>query len=169
MNNASRYDQINSIVNDALRRGDGTPFFDYLDASLTKVRFFDWFRDMVLDSRQEFDGIIVSGKFGWAFQMYAAYRPVMPPVFNFPGDLRHQQLVDPLIDPMFRNRNFIYFDNSIYKGRTLGQINHYVNSWGGRIASAFVLYDGSRPPHAAAQIVTPFHYIYRWHDGDFRP
>lgn len=148
------------------RFGDGTQFFDYLDERLIAPAYFDYLKDRIVENH--YDGILGSGKFGWAFSMYAASHPFLPPVYNFPGDLRHQDLYDPMIDPHFEGAAFVYIDNSIYKGRTLGKVNRYVRDWGGRIKAAFVLYDGSRPPHAAAEIVTPFHYIYRWHDGGYR-
>lgn len=159
------FDVIRQDVDYAIsRESDGTRFFDLLDEKLCHGVYFRWLEEKLFDIKPY--AAIGSGKFGWAFSMYMNGGSF--PVFNFPGDLRHQRLVDPLVDPHFDGREFIYVDNSIYKGRTLKQINDYVTDWGGKILAAYVLYDGSRPPHSPTKIVQPFHYLYRWHDGKFR-
>lgn len=166
---SSIFELVKQEVDTALAlRGDSTPFFDWLDQRLCAGPYLQWLGNKVLDQNPKPYAILGSGKFGWAFSMYNHARLSMPPVLNFPGDLRHQPLVDPLVDPYFQDREFVYVDNSIYKGRTLGQINTYVNDWGGKITRAYILYDGTYPPHDAIPPGIDFHYVYRWHDGKFR-
>lgn len=149
--------------------GDGTPFFDWIDQAVTTRKFFDYFRDRILDDGLQTDAILTSGKFGWAFSAYALYRPVLPQVLNFPGNLRHEPLQESWADPGFKDREFVFIDNSIYKARTLRQIESYVERWGGQINRAYVAYDGSRPDHSWTRRGYPTDYIYRWHEGGFRP
>ena len=152
-------------------KGDGTPFFDTIDAKLTHPHYMRYLKDKIFDTFLNVNkpyAILGSGKFGWAFSMYMNGNLAFPRMLNFPGDLRHQPLVDPLVDPTFEGRKFVYVDNSIYKGRTLGQISNYVRDWGGEITHAFVLYDGTYPPHDELQMVPNFAYVYRWHKDTFR-
>ncbi len=147
----------------------GTKFFDTLDALLTNVVLFDYLRDRILGDGPAPFNILTSGKFGWAFSVYAQPIPALPPVINFPGNLRHEKLQETTIDPMFRDREFVFIDNSVYKGRTVGQINEYVERWGGKITRAYILYDGSRPPYSWTKTGFKYDYLYRWHEGGFIP
>jgi hypothetical protein len=134
-------------------RREGTPFFDFIDQRLTREVYFEHLEQM---SRWDTDGFIVSGKFGWAYSMW--YRGEKP-VHVFPGNLRHDKLIDPGVVPPLKGRSFTFLDNSIYKGRTLDQIEQYVDFWSGYIERKFVIYDGSKPPHHKG-----IEYLYRWHD-----
>lgn len=166
--------RLTDMVQHAVEQfGDGTPFFDWIDQAVTTHDFFDYLRDRVLDHGFKADGIVTSGKFGWAFSAYAFNRPVLPKVLNFPGNLRHEKLIESWNDPGIKGQNFFFIDNSIYKGRTLSQIESYIERWGGKIIFAHVLYDGSRPGvdglHWWTRRGYPHDYLYRWHEGGFRP
>ena len=168
MANAAEY--LSLLVRIATKHyEDGTPFFDFVDQKIAHPTFFNYFRDRILDDGLRTDAILTSGKFGWAFSAYAMFMPVLPQVLNFPGNLRHEPLRDPWVDPSFVGKEFVFIDNSIYKGRTLGKIEEYVERWGGRINRAYVAYDGSRPHHDWTDRGYPTAYLYRWHDGGFRP
>lgn len=134
-------------------RGGGTAFFDLIDRLVTRKAYFAYLEGLV---PWDTDGIVVSGKFGWAFSMW--YRGVKP-VYVFPGNLRHDKLVDSGVVPPFKGKVLTFLDNSIYKSRTLDQITDYVSWWGGFIGKKIVVYDGSLPPHHKG-----IHYLYRWHD-----
>lgn len=134
-------------------RGEGTPFFDFLDHRVTREPYFEYLEEII---PWDTDGIVVSGKFGWAFSMWY---PGEKPVYVFPGNLRHEELKDPGVMPPFKGKVLTFLDNSIYKGRTLSQIIEYVDWWGGFIDKKFVIYDGSLPPHHKG-----IYYLYRWHN-----
>jgi hypothetical protein len=173
---ATREQYLQELVAHATNtKGDGTAFFDFIDHEVARTRFFDYFRDRILDTYpypNEPNGIVTSGKFGWAYSAYAFSRPVLPKVWNFPGNLRHDYLQDSMTDPGIAGKRFVFIDNSIYKGRTLNQINEYIRRWGGQIIFAHVVYDGSRPDtfgqHEWTKMGFPHDYLYRWHEGGFK-
>lgn len=153
------------------QHGDGTAFFDYLDERLAlRSKYHRYLVDRILDEALIPAPLTVlgSGRFGWAFSMFANGLGSLN-VLNFPGNLRHNRLADPGVDPSFKGREFVYVDNSVYKGRTLGQVNDYVQAWGGKIVKAYILYDGSRPPHSWEGLGPDTDYVYRWHEGGFKP
>lgn len=166
--------RLSDMVEHATKRyGDGTPFFDWIDQAVTTRDFFDYLRDRILDDGFRPDGIVTSGKFGWAFSAYAFNLGVLPKVLNFPGNLRHEKLTESWCNPNIEGQRFYFVDNSIYKARTLTQIEAYIERWGGKIVFANVLYDGSRPrddgEHGWTRRGYPHDYLYRWHDGGFKP
>jgi hypothetical protein len=156
--------------------GDGTPFFDHLDARLTDPYFFDILVRMLQKPTARLYNylppIAVSGKFGWAFSQWVKKQGLLKSdLIVFPGDLRHQDLPEvywggdnrvPVAD------KYVYLDNSIYKGRTLNKIKAFLKRNNTFIERAYVCYDGSLPPHKLVKGLPKVEYIYRWHEDGIR-
>lgn len=165
-------DIVKSNINDF---GDGTPFFDHLDADLTHSYFFETLvRNVQNDMarlgnyhRGYLPAIAVSGKFGWAFgQWLKRERKIVADLIVFPGDLRHQELIDPhLHEPLAPE--YVFLDNSTYKGRTMNQIEKYLDEYRSRLGTRYVLYDGAVPDQ---QLIRRYelNHIYQWHESGYR-
>ena len=150
-----------------IRHGGGTPFFEALDE---RMRDDYWYRALLLryldtygEQHEPIDVteiggpprfitgdrpyIAVSGKFGQGFAGWLAgseWGRYVPPVAVFPGDLRHNVL--PKLDQDLTGRQYVFMDDSYYKGRTYGQISRRIVEAGGGVLGAIILYDGSPEP-----------------------
>jgi hypothetical protein len=130
--------------------GDGTAFFDTMDAMLSS----DYWYGVQLDRyafrqiQRSCDRIVVSGKWGFGFVNFVErYFPWIVTPLWVPGNLRHEEL--PPFQPNrvgIVNTEFTFLDNSSYKGRTRDQIKKRIEEAGGTFAQELVIYDGSREP-----------------------
>lgn len=161
------WDEIDGIVESTLYNSPGgTPFFDRVDTELTHPYFFELLTRRLQDGMPRvgyLPPIAVSGKFGWAFSLWVKRESlIVGDLIVFPGDLRHQKLIDPQIHGPLAPE-YVFIDNSMYKGRTMGQVDKFLRKYRSKLTEKWVLYDGSLPPHR-----TGVNYIYRWHENGIR-
>lgn len=121
--------------------GDGSPFFDRMDALLCQPRWYIVQRSRFHDLKPDPDvRIVVSGQWGFGFDRWANESTILV----LPGGLRHGSL-----GPIFENlsgQSFVFLDNSCYLGRTRGKIRDRIEEAGGRLLTTLVIYDGSHTP-----------------------
>jgi len=136
--------------------GEGTPFFDAMDASLRRSAFMDILLDEFAARFGASFDLVVSGKFGAALCAYLANEGRerlerqlggrMP--LLLPGNLRHTSSL-PLDSHADRisGRLFVMADDSMYKARTRDLIRTEMRKVGGRLMHSLILYDGSALKH----------------------
>lgn len=145
-----------------IRHGGGTAFFDALDERLREPY---WYRALLLRYLDEYGMVqpvasgravtaergrpyfAVSGKFGEGFAGWLAgseWGRYVHPVTVFPGNLRHTVLPKLTVD--LTGRQYVFLDDSYYRGRTYGQIARRIAEAGGGVLGPLVLYDGSPEP-----------------------
>lgn len=94
---------------------------------------------------------VVSGAFGIGFAAWLAgseWGRYFPFALVLPGNLRHSAL--PPLNLDLTDQQFAFLDDSLYRGRTYGQIKARVEECGGDMLGALVLYDGSPAPAEAS-------------------
>lgn len=144
------------VVNDIIKKvshaieqdiGDGTPFFDRIDAILSSDYFYEYSARKFMEIAETPVGersiqIVVSGKWGYGFTAWAAaYADWLPSIHIVSGGLRHNYLPDGNIG--VHGDQFLFLDNSAYKGRTRDKIMRRIEESGGQLLATIVLYDGS--------------------------
>ena len=116
--------------------------------------------DKVKDN-ENFDYIIVSGKFGSVFYEYAS---------NYQDDLKEKIIVvngglrkDNVITSFWENFNIqnkriVFIDDSYYLGRTRNKIKEAIEENHGSLICTYVFYDGSKEKDNTV------HSFYRYYD-----
>ena len=126
----------------------GEAFFDELDNSFrTSTSLMEDFCNIVMDFT--IDGsFVVSGNFGRAFVNYLQANPKWKSHFKkvicVNGGLRSGNKVDCLESFVSPNEDFIFLDDSFYKGRTRDVIKKEIERNGGHLIHTFVFYDGAK-------------------------
>lgn len=123
----------------------GTPFFDHLDESLRDPYWYQQMLARYLDAYPMEPRIALSGEFGRGFAQWLRETTWQVPLV-FPGNLRHNDL--PPLPLHLDGEQFVFLDDSYYKGRTRAKVTKAIEDAGGMVVGSFVLYDGS--PEAAA-------------------
>lgn len=149
---------------------DGTPFFDWLDDRLGKEHFLRGLMDDVYKDYGYVPPIVVTGKFGEKYRKWLEYYMgkhwTTQNLVVMPGDLRHIE-VPPDSEKPRADLDYVFLDNSIYKGRTLRKTIDWITSHHAAIKDARVLYDGTLPPHNVVEFCQ-VKYYYRWHKDGIR-
>jgi hypothetical protein len=144
-----------AMVNELeIRYTGGTRFFDALDERLREPFWFNAVLDKAHSLYGSQYGIAVSGEFGkrfrrWLSEDHLAYGASSHGVpIVFPGDLRHATLTDDFIRNLDidNGEQFVFVDDSYYKGRTYRQVKAAIEKRGGACDYIVVLYDGSTTP-----------------------
>lgn len=149
---------------------DGTPFFDYLDDHLGDDLFLKMLSRDVIDEYGYMPALVTTGKFGEKYRKFLTAQLgelwVIDNLVVMPGDLRHIDI--PVGSPRPRKgKDYLFLDNSIYKGRTLTKTLDWFLRHGAVISDCWVLYDGTLPPHDII-VLGPVKYYYRWHKDGIR-
>lgn len=119
----------------------GKEFYEILDMS---VRNEDFFIDLVMLAIDTFGripmNIVLSGQFGVAFNEWSKNGILHKLVVN--GGLRYGDIIESsLSDNEIRGREFVFLDDTFYKGRTRDKVREYVESRGGTLTDTFVVFD----------------------------
>lgn len=140
--------------------GGGAPYFDKLDQIL---RAPGWYRALAMRYLEEYPTtrprIALSGGFGRGFAAWlkaGEWGRYMGKPMVFPGGLRDGHLKEVGRD--LTDQEFVFLDDSLYKGRTHNEIRRVIEGAGGWVSGALVLYDGSREPLTAVKS------LFRYHD-----
>lgn len=138
----------------------GTEFFDRMDAVLSSDYFYQVQLDRFLEQHPD-KYIVVSGKWGYGFTNWMMKYHVrsfwhMLSSTPFPGGLRHNDL--PPLNMDLRTGEYVFLDNSCYRGRTRDKIASRIQECGGELIDSLILYDGSIEPLAGVKG------LYRYHE-----
>ena len=153
---------MKSLVNECLIQHEGgESFFDAIDEKLRDdKKLINLMIDKVKDN-ENFDYIIVSGKFGSVFYEYAS---------NYQDDLKEKIIVvngglrkDNVITSFWENFNIqnkriVFIDDSYYLGRTRNKIKEAIEENHGSLICTYVFYDGSKEKDNTV------HSFYRYYD-----
>lgn len=157
---------LNSIVNDLLMEHEGGEiFFDHLDEIIrTNKNLMDQLYENIIKhiDLRYINGIVVTGRFGKAFELYAQDR-MMHYSHNFikvEGGLR-KNIIRPLDGTEYDIKDgvFIFVDDSYYSGTTFWKTKNEIERLGGKIKKLFVVYDGCRDEDYNR------HSLYRYYDN----
>lgn len=145
---------INKIVKKCLLHHEGgEKFFDLLDENIRQDKnLFDHMISFIKTFNFDYQGIIVSGKFGSVFSHYISHYVNEQnyfedkPIICVNGGLRATQPVINLCNidiELLRNKNFIFVDDSFYSGKTRNVISDTLSTYDSKLTHTFVFYDGS--------------------------
>lgn len=133
---------LNKLVDDMIaEHKGGEAFFDNLDKNLQDKEYLMLLYTQAKSFNNNFVAI-TSGKFGLYFnkRMYS-----FVDCLNVNGGLRKGEKVISL-EPFkadIEGKDFIFFDDSYYLGRTRNAVKAEIEKWGGNLIATFVCYDGS--------------------------
>ena len=150
-----------NMVNDLLiKYVGGETFFDALDE---EIRINDaWLYTMInhVLTNEEFDGFIVSGKFGKRFKDFYLnnYHPNKE-VLVCNGALRKGNDIG-LDNYDLNNKKYIFLDDSFWSGKTRDVVQKYVEENNGIFLKSYVFYDGNKEK---SQNVESFYRYYDFH------
>lgn len=155
---------IDKIVKECLEQHEGgEKFFDTLDENIrSKINTIDF---LVINFllNEEFDGIIVSGKFGKVFANYYSNTsyPDVEKIIMVNGGLRKDQPIDDLsyLSDHIKNKDLIFVDDSFYSGKTRNAVRNEIERLGGKLINTYVVYDGSKEKDETV------HSLYRYYDN----
>ena len=138
--------ELNKIIDECLLQHEGgEKFFDALDwrirESLTLLRGI---MSKVIFSGIKFDSIIVSGKFGRVFSEFIEDEYHYYDVVCINGSLRKGIVEKEYLNKDYKDKSFIFVDDSFYSGTTMNKVKEYLESCGGKLVSTYVFYDGSK-------------------------
>ena len=141
--------KIKSIVNDCLlQHKGGENFFDAIDELMRNDTLLITMLIGKVLEKEKFDYLIVSGNFGKLFKTHCEYnmpKTLSDKIIVVPGGLRNGTKVTPFWnDYVVENKNFVFLDDSFYKGRTRDAIKTSIIEHGGQLTSTYVFYDGSK-------------------------
>lgn len=155
---------INEIVKKCLLHHEGgEKFFDMLDENIRQDQnLFEHMISFINSFKIEYQGIIVSGKFGTVFSNYLKENNYFSDksIIRVNGGLR---VLRPLINlcdidfELLNGRSFIFVDDSFYSGKTRNVIRDTLLTYDSNLIHTFVFYDGSKERD---KTVNGF---YRWH------
>lgn len=152
---------MDNVVKDILRKYQGgEEFFACVDRTVRQKPFIDAMYDVFKDDLNR-NGIIVTGKFGKFFSLYYRNaRLTTNPIITVPGGLRRGRGINlsHYGSKIFKQRNFIFIDDSFYSGTTRNVILKELLRYGGTITKTYVVYDGSKEKDGSVLS------IYRYYD-----
>jgi len=122
----------------------GEKYFDNFDAEMLKEENLDIIIDFI-DS-VGYKNIAVSGKFGsYVALLYMQGLLDVKSVVKFNGGLRKGGITDITFIGKggYENKEFVFIDDSFYKGRTRDKVAEYLERNNSRIVHTSVIYDGS--------------------------
>jgi|GEM_PF-971481 len=141
---------INKIVKKCLLHHEGgIKFFNMLDENIRKDKnLFYHMINFINTFKIDYQGIIVSGKFGKEFFKYVKEQNYFKDkhIICVNGGLR---VVKPVVNlcnidiKLLNNKNFILIDDSFYSGKTRNVIKDTLNIYESELLHTFVFYDGS--------------------------
>lgn len=147
---------INALVEEMIKQHKGgEEFFDHLDESLKQK---DYILALYTKAKNELRRgfiCVVSGKFG----LYFSQLMTDSICITVNGGLRKGEKIISL-EPFkndIKDKDFVFFDDSFYKGRTRNAVKNEIEKWGGKLIATYVCYDGS---HIKDETV---HSFYRYH------
>ena len=136
--------KMESIVHECLSKHKGGDiFFDNLDEKLRNDESLMWIMINKVLENINFDYIIVSGKFGYAFQNFCQKNNFYQNFISVNGSLRKNDIINKLNIDIY-NKKIIFVDDSFYLGRTRDKIKNFIESYGANLISTYVFYDGSK-------------------------
>jgi hypothetical protein len=140
----------------------GEAFFDNIDKAVQRTEYVaELYRRAVADFGTVSFGSISSGKFGLYFTQTMQRK--FPVCLTVNGGLRSGEKIITL-EPFrerIQSRDFIFFDDSFYKGRTRDAVQSEIEKWGGRVIATYVCYDGSYKKDPTVRS------LYRYYDHHF--
>lgn len=139
-------DNINMLVEDMIKKHKGgEKFFDNLDENLRNKNYFETlFKKFAIETNSRHFIPITSGKFGLYFSQFLKEKDIFS--LNVNGGLRKGEKIISL-EPFknhIKDANFVFFDDSFYKGRTRDAIKNELEKFGGKLVETYVCYDGSK-------------------------
>ena len=150
--------KIESIVNDCLlEHTGGSQFFDAIDEKLRNdSSLMNIIINKVLDN-EDFDYIIVSGKFGYALKDFCINNYLYNKIITLNGSLRTQN-IEKVLNINIKDKKIVFIDDSFYLGRTRDKVKEFVEKNGATLISTYVFYDGSKNKDINV------HSMYRYYD-----
>lgn len=156
-------EEMHYLVNECLTQHEGgEKFFDAIDEKLRDDKILI---NMMIDKvtkNEDFDYIIVSGKFGNVFQNHC--NNYLENKFNekiivVNGGLRKDHaIISFWEDYNIKDKKIIFIDDSYYLGRTRDKIKNAIEENQGSLISTYVFYDGSKVKE------DDVHSFYRYYD-----
>lgn len=153
--------ELRSLVSDLVENhGGGAPFFDALDEEVRRPRYFE---ELTRLARGYFPRAlpVVSGEFGRAYQAWwvRTDQGFTPPLW-VPGGLRGKG-VSITIDDASRSDEYVFLDDSIYRGRTRDRVDNALWTAGAELVGTIVVYDGTP---ISTQHIRHTDALYSWKD-----
>ena len=158
--------KITEIVNECLEKYvGGTPFFNAIDE---KLRFDKSMIDLMISEvieNEEFDYIIVSGKFGLSFEEHCHNyynKEFNKKIIVINGGLRKDNVIIPFWENFnIEEKKIVFIDDSYYLGRTRDKIKMAIEEKNGTLINTYVFYDGSKTKDDS---VKSFYRYYDFHE-----
>ena len=139
---------FDKLVSDCLKQYHGGEcFFDNIDERIRIDK--PLMKEMVnlIFQSNDFNGIIVSGKFGIVFKkmLERKCQKYHKDIICVKGGLRKtDSVVNSLKDYNIKNKRFIFVDDSCYLFRTRDKIKLELEKNGGSLIRSYIFYDGSK-------------------------
>lgn len=138
----------------------GTSFYDALDE---EIRINDaWLHAMIQNviNKEDFDGFIVSGKFGDRFVTFYLnnYHPTKE-VLVANGSLRKGNDIG-IENKDLEGKKYIFLDDSFWSGKTRNVIKKFLENNNGILLKSYVFYDGNKE---SSDDVVSFYRYYDYH------
>lgn len=126
-----------------LQHNGGEKFFDTLDEKIRSDEGLLHYMIHMLDE-EDFDVIIVSGKFGLVFKTFVKHDYPDIKIAFVNGGLRGDGVVTTGDIYELDGKKVVFVDDSYYSGTTARKVAEYVKKCGGEITDTYVFYDGSK-------------------------
>lgn len=119
----------------------GKEFYEILDKSVRNEAYFTELIVLAIDTLGRIPiNIALSGQFGVAFDEWSKNGILHKFIVN--GGLRYGDIIDcSLSDDEIAGHEFIFLDDSFYKGRTRDKVRNFIESRGGFLTDTFVVFD----------------------------
>jgi len=148
--------KLNSIVDELLSKFiGGETYFDKLDDALKHPENIDIVSNLFSNLKDS--DVIMSGGFGYYVQdLYNKGLITLKSLVVVNGSLRQGEVtkVSQWVEPTLE---YVFVDDSFYKGRTRDKVQGFLNGMGCTLKGTVVVYDGS---HVKDDTV---HSMYRYH------
>jgi len=155
---------IDRLVKEVLdEHKEGEKFFENLDEKVRDKKWCQalWTSYVKSGLRDNMDFIVMSGRFGQLFYNFLVSIGVTRPIFLVRGGLRRNPELDDLNSFELSGTRFVFFDDSLYAGRTRDAIHSHLVDLGSKgIQHTFVIYDGSEVKEESV------HSLYRYWDNE---
>lgn len=135
--------KLNEIVNELLKKfTGGETYFDKLDDAIKDPENFDIVQGLFEHIRNSH--VIMSGGFGYYVQgLFEKGLIPLKSLVVVNGSLRKGEIKTMSADFMEPNTEYVFVDDSFYKGRTRDKVKDFVETSGCTMSSTMVIYDGS--------------------------
>lgn len=142
---------LNDLVEQLLsEHTGGVPFFDALDDCIKCPDIIETLFQKIHADYPQGISIIMSGKFGRYVHnilhtMKENHVQNIQHVLTVNGSLRAGVPIDDLsiFRTQIQNVDYVFVDDSLYKGRTLAAVREEIERLEGRVVHTYVVYDGS--------------------------